>query len=174
MSVLETLAREHALFRKLLHRLEQAIDLNETSARRQIQNTLLVLFPALETHEEIENLVFDPFLMKLHHGRKEFLRKVGRQHTLLHSLKKDVLRALAGSPKDDFDFLKTLVLQLTEILKHHLETEEEYLWPEYLKFLGRSAGRSLGHRAARKVRELELDVEDRERAIEEYLGSQAR
>lgn len=171
MSILQTLAREHGQFRRLIHRLEEAADHDESAARREIQNVLLVLFPALETHEEIEDLVFDPFLLELRRGRKEFLAKVKRQHRLIHSLKKDVLRALEDSSKESFEFLRTLILQLCEVLKHHLGTEEQSLWPEYLKFLGRSVSRSLDHRASKKVRELELDILDRERAIEDYLGS---
>ena len=174
MSVIETLAREHSMFRRLLRRLEQSLEREERVARREVQNTLLVLFPALETHEEIEDVVFDPFVLEMKKGRRGFLGNVKRQHRLLHSLKKDVMRALDDASKVDFDYLRTVILQLSEVLKHHLASEEQTLWPEYLKFLGRSVSRSLDHRAAKKVKELELDIRDREEAIEDYLGSAQR
>jgi len=174
MSVIETLAREHGLFRRLLRRLEQSLEREESVARREVQNTLLVLFPALEAHEEIEDVVFDPFVLEMKKGRRNFLGSVKRQHRLLHALKKDVMRALDGSSTIEFNYLRTVILQLSEVLKHHLESEEQTLWPEYLKFLGRSMSRSLDHRTLRKVQELELDIRDREAAIEDYLGSVKR
>ena len=58
MTVINSLAREHRLFLRLLERLERAMRYGEKTGREEIRGGLLVLLQALERHERIEDAVF--------------------------------------------------------------------------------------------------------------------
>ena len=53
MSILDTLAREHLVFTRLIERLERCARKDDESARRDARDTMLVLLPALDRHAEI-------------------------------------------------------------------------------------------------------------------------
>ena len=174
MSILDTLSKEHQLFRRLLDRLEKSLERPEEEAREELQEILLVLFPALNKHEEIESAVFDPEDYGREAGAKEILDFIERQHQSIGSLREEILQVLQGAERYSYEHLKSLVTLLVVGIRRHLDSEEIRLWPHYLRTVSRSLGHSMGRRAESLVKELERDIQQRELMISDYLRKGAR
>lgn len=131
MIVAELFAKEHALFRALLDKLELDLAQREDRARADVSDALRVLLPSLDLHAEIEDIVFryppdnvvdDP----------KALAEVAAQHHALSALRDEILFALERSAEEHpFVKLRALTESLINDLREHLETEEMRLWPFY-------------------------------------------
>ena len=151
MTLLDTLAREHRLFERLLDRLERAVASPEDDAWEDSLELLLVLLPALERHEEIEREAL---------GEHEDLAPLRRAFRLALACPLGWRRPRAASE------LGPLVARL----RRHFREEEETLWPRAAE-RGRSLSRSAQRGAAARVRELEREMVRRWSEIEDYLGA---
>lgn len=157
MPIIATLIKEHRMFEGLAERLERSLILEETLARSELRDTLLVLVPALERHEELEALAF--------HEPSEALTKTEAQHRLLEQLRGQTFQALQASDAVGFPALKDLVRRLTSALREHFATEEKLLFP---------TARPSSRRAVQaQVERMEKDIQEYWREIEDYLKSPA-
>src|SRR5450631_577816 len=99
MIVAELFAKEHALFRVLLDKLELNLAQRQDRARADVSDALRALLPSLDRHEEIEDIVFrhppdgvdtDP----------EPLAEVAAQHRNISALRDEILFALERSSEE--------------------------------------------------------------------------
>jgi hypothetical protein len=170
VSVLETLAREHRVFEELIVRLERALKYPEGLARAEWKKTFLVLLPALDRHEEIENIVFEDPAYLSKEGARRLLGEVERQHGKISLLRRDVLEALGDSGLPEFPRLGSLISQLARRLRDHFRAEETRLWPHYRSAMSRSLDRSIARRVREKLRELKRDVSVGDATVADYIG----
>lgn len=158
MPIIETLTKEHRLFEGLIDRLERSLSLQEPIARSELRDTLLVLVPALERHEEFEAIAF--------HDPSEALSRVEAQHRLIDQLRAQTLEALQSHDTVPFPALKEQVRKLASALRRHFKTEEQDLFP--------SAKPSSRKAVQLQVERMERDMQEYWQQIADYLGSPAR
>lgn len=170
MTVLTSLAREHRVFEGLARRLELALRFDPERARRELREVLLVLLPALERHESLEEEVFDRREFRATRGAGPLLAENARQHRRLMELKARLQEALEGLESHPFGRLRAAAAELTEGLRAHFLSEERRLWPRYYRAVGRSFDRALERRARRSVAELERGVRRGVELAADYLG----
>ncbi len=168
MSLLATLTQEHRLFARLLGRLERSLQFDEDTARSEVRNTLLVLLPALDRHERLEDLLFGDQGAPALKADKRLLAQVELQHAGIQVLRDQLVDLLRGSTAEPVARLKVLVTDLCARLRAHFLTEETRLWPAYGEG-GRALGRSLEREARRRVGELEDEMRQSWDAIADYL-----
>lgn len=157
MKVLDLLAREHALFRKLLDRLELDLEHPEERARTEIDSALKTLLPALSRHEKIEDMVFSsPPDTPYHDGRP--IDEATQTLNAISALREEILYALEQSEECPFERYKALTTFLVDNLRDHLSTEETRLWPLYRGCLSRSLDHSLSNHLERRVKVLEREL----------------
>lgn len=168
MSLFATLTREHQLFGRLVDRLERAVSYDERTAKSEVRETLLVLFPALERHEELEDLLFAPRGGGRSASADRASARVEVQHRRLKVLKDEALERLAKAEDAGPGELPAVVLPLVKRLREHFRTEETVLWPHY-EGSSRSLTRGLERRAAARVKELESEVRRSQRTIRDFL-----
>jgi hypothetical protein len=157
MSIIAILAREHRLFERLVQQLEDGADLPQPLARARVAEALLVLLPALERHDRIEDLVFGDEAGGSDQDSRRAHDIVDAQHQALRALREEIEVLLRDEADSVFNRLRGLILLLTAKLQWHFKTEEMLLWPRQAA-LGRSVGRSLEREAAKSVAELEAAV----------------
>lgn len=170
MSILKTLAREHRVFSRLIDRIERSIAYDEATARSELRDALLVLFPALDKHEEIEDLVFDHPPRASGGSVKRLLAEVDCQHKTIERLRQDINVALESSSRQSFDYVKSTAQELVQKMRLHFETEEKRLWPCYEHSLRRPTDLWRERIARESVKALERNVELSRMAIADYLG----
>lgn len=158
MPIIDTLTKEHRLFEGLIERLERSLNLEEPLARSELRDTLLVLVPALERHEEFEALAF--------HDPSEVLTRVEAQHRLVDELRVQTLEALQSHDTVPFPLLKELVRKLTSALRRHFKTEEQELFP--------TAKPSSRKAVQLQVERMERDMQEYWQQIADYLGAPSR
>jgi hemerythrin-like domain-containing protein len=167
MSVLDTLAGEHALFRRLIGRLQQALRLDEDSARRQARNVLLVLLPALERHEELEDLVFGrrdgP-----RRGTRQAIVELNKEHWRIALLRSELVEAMEASERVPWERYRGLAQAAAARLREHFELEEQSLWPRYRALARRSRDPGLERRAREQLKRLLRETDRREALASEY------
>jgi hypothetical protein len=130
---------------------------------------LLVLFPAMDRHEEIEAVVFDSEEYASRPGAAALLKETGLQHDSLGALRKDILLILSNPERYSWEHLRSLAGLLIASLRGHFRVEEQKLWPHYQRTLVRSAGRTAERLAREKVAVLERELEKRGVLIQEFL-----
>jgi hemerythrin-like domain-containing protein len=170
MSVLDTLAAEHALFERLLREFKEALRYDPDTARRQLRDTLLVLIPALESHEELEDLIFGRAAEK---GGRHVFSELSREHRRIDLLRRELVDAMRDASECPFDTLKELILQLTARVRQHFLVEELRLWPRYRELVGRSISRSLERRAQDQFKRLVREMERRKQMTADLAGRTA-
>lgn len=168
MSLLATLTQEHALFAQLLGRLERALIYEEDAARSEVRNTLLLLLPALDRHERLEDLLFGDLASPAVKAVKGLLAQAELQRAGIQVLRDEIVDLLRGSGEERVPRLKVLVADLCARLRAHFRMEETRLWPAYPD-AGRSPGRALEREAQRRVEELEAEMRQNWGAISDYL-----
>ena len=168
MSVLDTFAGEHAVFERLIQELQDALRQDEDSARRALRDTLLILIPALESHEKLEDLVFSGAVKK---GAGKAISELNKEHWRIALLRRELLEAMKDSWEFPFDKLSELMLKLVCELRQHFLMEERRLWPRYRELAGRSAGRALERRAQLQLKRLLGEVQRRREALTECGGA---
>ena len=162
MIVAELFAREHALFRGFVDRLELDLSQRREGARDAVSEALRMLLPALDRHSEIEDIVFR-HPPDLEDNASRALTEVDAQHAELAALRDEILSALEQSAEElPFTRLKALTEALIADLRVHLHTEETRLWPFYKGALGRTVEAvvpiDLGKRALALEKELERGI----------------
>lgn len=169
MSVLKSLAEEHRVFRGLIGRIERALDLPEQLMRSEILEALLVLLPALERHEEIEDLAFSEPRYRKSPGAAALLKELEYQHRDVERLRKEIDASLK---LDDLpvEEVRRLASLLAKRLTAHFATEERRLWPHYERTMSRTLDRSIGRRTRGEVRKLAQQTDETRRAVSDYLG----
>ncbi len=154
MTVLNSLAREHRLFLRLLERLERAMRYGEKTGREEIRGGLLVLLQALERHERIEDAVFSRPAFASARAARPLLEEVNAGHRRIENLKSRAEAALAGAEVESLARLGPVILNLAAELRSHFSLEETKLWPLYQHTHGRSLEHSMASRARKEVLEV--------------------
>ena len=171
MSVFYSLTKEHQLLLRLVSRLERGIaDLDERAAGRQTRNILLVLLKALEAHERLEHLVFDPVPKPPSSPTvRQALALVQGQHQLLAAMREEAVALLRDGPCDGCGSLRPLVLRLARLLRRHFEDEERELWPSFNALATRSTLNHLDRLARTQVRAMERELDHYWVEVGDYL-----
>lgn len=156
MKVRDLLAREHAMFRRLLDILEFNLAHPEARARAEMTEALRTLLPALDRHEELEDLVFEA--PPSARDPREALARVAEQHRTIGHLRDEVLYELELSEKCPFERLRSLSRFLIENLRAHLATEETLLWPHFQDVLEKTLDLDLANPLHRRARVLEKQL----------------
>lgn len=171
MSVFTSLAKEHALLLGLVDRLERAAGRRDgREAARETRNILLVLFKALEAHEDLEHAIFDDPPERPSPAAYRALAKVEEQHRALASLREEA-RALLGSLRPGgVETVRELALRLAALLRRHFEAEERDLWPSFIACAGRSTLHRLASRASAQLAAMERDVVRYWAEVETYMS----
>lgn len=160
MSVFKSLGDEHALILSLLGRLERAIaDPDERSAVRETRNSLLVLVKALEAHDHLERLVFDPEPGVPAGAGGAPWASVERQHVALSALREEALSLLQELPREDPATVRGLSRRLARLLRRHFEDEERSLWPSFNATAGRSRLHLLDREARAQVKTMKKEFD---------------
>lgn len=155
MNVRDVLSREHQSFRRTLDALEREADHHESRAKAALAESLRRLLPALDRHEELENLIFDASSSE-DEGRA--LEAVTVQHRAISDLRGEILDALEMADECSFERLRGLTLFLAQSLRVHLDTEEERLWAVCRAILDRPCDLVLAERLRRHARVLEREL----------------
>jgi hemerythrin-like domain-containing protein len=168
VSVLAALTREHALFHRMIDRLERASAWEETAARAEIRQSLLILLPALDKHEEIEDLVFSDPIYVTREGADLIGAELKREQGRVNLIRGEIRRTIevANAPRER---LAAVVSDLVRILREHFRIEEKRLWPHYARSMSRSRDKSASRRVDREVRRLEKEIELNRLAVSDYL-----
>ncbi|HAZ07824.1 MAG TPA: hypothetical protein DCZ01_04700 [Elusimicrobia bacterium] len=159
MRVLDLLTKEHALFRRLLDRLEIDLAHDEERARTELDDGLKTLLPALDRHLDIDDLVFTrPPDAPYDDG--EPLAEIEEEHRAISSLREEILYALELSSEEcTFERLRSLTMLLIDNLEERMQMEETRLWPLYKNALSRSLDRTLSNHLEKRVKVLEKEIE---------------
>ena len=155
MRVFDALLREHNAFRRLAHRLRHAPDHDPDTSREELRSCLLVLLPALERHELLEDEMFG---------------EGNPQHAALDRLKERLRQALNDADSRGTGELADLSKKLARLLVRHFDDEEKLIWPQYKDIVGRTLDGSYAKRAERHADALEREIRLTRELIEEYLG----
>ena len=159
MTVAELFAKEHALFRALLSKLELDLAQAAVRARADVSDALRALLPSLDRHAEIEEIVFRHPPDGVDDDSKA-LAEVAAQHRAIAALRDEILFALERSTEEyPYARLRTLTESLIRDLRVHLETEETRLWPLYQTALKRPVDAVVP-----------IHLEKRAQALEKELG----
>jgi len=158
MGVFASLAREHRIFSRAARRCEKSLSHAEADARRELEEALRVLLPALERHEEVEDLLFDDPAYAAQKDAKRILAMLGAQHDEIAALRAELAALLQDAQRCDFERLKTSVALFVRKLAFHFETEENLLWPSYNALGSRSIRRSLSHEVDERVDAMESEM----------------
>jgi len=159
MSVIDVLMGEHQLFRRLIIQLQKALQLQENAARREARDVLLVLLPALERHEELEDLVFGPEGEEDHSPK--IVSELNKEHWRIALLRADIAEVMKDSDQLLGDQYRIKILELVVKLREHFEMEELRLWPRYRELAHKRLGRALERRALAQLKRLHREVERR-------------
>jgi hemerythrin-like domain-containing protein len=155
MNVREVLSREHRSFRLTLDALEREADQHESRAKSALADSLRLLLPALDRHEELEDLIFEFASME---DGGEALDAVAAQHRGIAELREEILEVLERVDACSFDRLRGLALFLAQSLRVHLNTEESRLWESFRDLLDRPCDAVLAERLRRRARVLEREL----------------
>ncbi len=171
MSVFDSLSQEHALLIKLIGRLERAADgKDERIAARETRNILLVLFKALEAHQNLEHLIYDESPDLPTPAAYKALASVESQHRAVAALREEAAALLSSITPEGGSSIRDLSLRLAGLLRHLIDEEERTLWPSFNAY----AGRSTLHRLSRQAREqyvvMERDVNRYWAEVESYMA----
>lgn len=155
MSVFNALLREHAAFRKLAKRLRRAPDHDPDTARQELRACLLLLLPALDRHESLEDEMFGD---------------ANPQHAALDRIKERLREALSDADLRKTAELSELSKSLARLLVRHFDDEEKLIWPEYKRIMERTLDNSFSKRAERHATQLEQEILLNRKLVDEYLG----
>lgn len=168
MRIFAALAREHGVFKRMIDRMERALSWEETAARAEIREALLVFLPALDRHEEIEDMVFSDPDYAESEGAGKIIAELKREHGRVDRIRDEIHQVveLTECPWDRFE---RVVEELAEKLRRHFSLEERRLWPHYLRAMSRSRDRTAARRVDQAVKKLEEAVEKNRLEVSDYL-----
>jgi hypothetical protein len=171
MTVIESLSKEHALFHKIIARIDATLNLDEAAARLELKRALLVLLPALDRHEAIESRVF---MRPPRGGDAEAARlaaTISGQEKDIRRLHRDILDILRETGEYDFPRLKSLASELCQKLREHFYMEESRLWPHQKESVPAGQGRAVERQAGRNVADLEREISRNWDLVADYVKS---
>lgn len=158
MTIREIFSKEHSLFRELLDKLELDLARPQARARADVVAALRILLPALDRHEEIEDIVYARPADAACDNRK-LLRAIEDQHRDLSVLRDDILFTLERSAQErPFARLSTLTRCMICDLRAHLKMEESLLWPLYRASLNRTTDEVLPIALRKRAEALEQEL----------------
>lgn len=158
MKILGALARNHSSFRVFMNLLSTEFAKGTIEGMVRSRDLLRVFLPALDRHEEIEDIVFQ----KANFPRSSdtsILMRIDEQHEALDHLRQEALALLESIDSRHALAAFSRLPELISSLRHHLETEEEALWPLYRERIDPRCDENLFRL-----------VESRVLALEERLG----
>ena len=141
---------------------------DETTARREARNALLILLSALDKHEKVEDAVFGDPCFASGEDAARIVDQVESQHQRILALRLECLEAIAASDAAPIQRLEFLERRIADSLRTHFQNEEERLWPRY-ENVGRSCDALIRRRLARSVKAVESHIAATSAAISEYL-----
>ncbi len=171
MTILDILSKEHALFHKIIARIDAATSRDEPTARLEIERALLVLLPALARHEAIEMEVFKRPSRAEGPETAKIAATIASQHKEILALHRDILEILRLGGKYDFSRLKSLTAELCQKLRGHFYMEESRLWPRRRAALPAARRRAVGQRAGQNVADLEREISRNWDLVSDYVKS---
>jgi hemerythrin superfamily protein len=139
----DLLKKQHREVEKLF---AKALKTNDVRARR---GTMDEIARQLETHMSIEEKVFYPAVKEI--GTKKGVEMVGEAYEEHHVVKLVLKELPQIDPKADSFEAKMTVLK--ELVEHHVEEEEEEMFPMAERKLGRERSRELAEEMAARVGE---------------------
>lgn len=136
IDALTLLKKDHDLAKDLMARVDKEKDVDErTSMFEQ-------LIDALTIHERIEEEIFYPALQRLPNAREDVLESFEEHH-----LVDQIITGLDNTAIDSETWPAKFTV-LKENVEHHIQDEEEKLFPKADKLLGREKLGELGARMA--------------------------
>ena len=136
VDALTLLKKDHDLVKDLMQRVEKEKDVEErTSMFEQLIDELTI-------HERIEEEIFYPALQKLPKAKEDVLESFEEHH-----LVDQIVTGLDNTPLDAETWPAKFTV-LRENVEHHIQDEEEKLFPKAEKLLGREKLGELGAKMA--------------------------
>lgn len=157
IDALTLLKKDHDLAKDLMTRVEKEKDVDErTSMFEQ-------LIDALTIHERIEEEIFYPALQKLPNAKEDVLESFEEHH-----LVDQIITGLDNTAIDSETWPAKFTV-LKENVEHHIQDEEEKLFPKAEKLLGKAKLGELGAKMAdlKEAEEQALAEELDEEEVEE-------
>lgn len=148
MDAIDLLARQHDEIEELFERIENAENPEERAS------TFAELADAFMIHSQIEEEIFYPTVFE--EKTEEELRQAVEEHLQAKRIIADMLEM---SPDDEQWAAKCQVLQ--EDIEHHVEEEEDELFPMVRRLFTRKRMSDLGSRMLERFEELEAEEEPR-------------
>ena len=155
MNAVELLKQDHQLVKQLLEKLTSTTE----RAVKTRQDLLARIHMELAIHTDIEEQIFYPAYQQA--GGKEetvMTAEAKEEHRAVDSL---VLPDLMKTDPTSLSFTGRAKV-LKELLEHHIEEEEEDMFPKATELLG-----------AQKLEELGALMEERKRSLKQSLARQA-
>jgi hemerythrin-like domain-containing protein len=168
MRVIAALAQEHAVFVRMIGRIERTLTWSEDAARTEIAESLLVLLPALDRHEQIEDSVFADPAYASSEGAARIRAELAREHGRVDLMRVEIRRMIEGA-ECPWERFKNQISELARKLRLHFATEEKKLWPHYTRTMSRSRDRSAAWKVSREVARLEEEIERNRLSVSDYL-----
>lgn len=120
------LTADHQKVSRLFEQYQSALDDDHTSEQQALAEQIC---RALEIHTEIEEEIFYPAV-----AREDALKALVDEALTEHGEVKEAIRQLKGMQADDAEFA-ALMLQMMEDVEHHVDEEENVMFPEVEKRL---------------------------------------
>ncbi len=137
---------EHRALERIIERLEIAAGIDGIGAWGRIWAVLAILLPMLENHEELEVFLIEKESYLREPGAAAILDEIEAQHLRLKKIMEQI-RILPIQPgQGPLARLRRWSRELAALLRLHFKTEEDRLWPHYIRTMSRSLGRSMGRR----------------------------
>ncbi|AYF86760.1 hemerythrin domain-containing protein [Pseudomonas sp. JS3066] len=152
MNAITLLKQDHAVVRQLLEKLSATTE-RGVKTRMELLNRIS---GELAVHTEIEERIFYPAYVKA--GGKEeqkMFYEAMEEHRTVDSL---VLPDLLKTPADSVQFSGRIKV-LKELLEHHLQEEEQDMFPNAAKLLKKSELEELGKHMENRKRELKQSLD---------------
>ena len=150
MNALKLLEAQHREVEDLFEKFESAGE----NARKTKERLCAQIADALAIHAEIEEKIFYPESNEAVDDVEDLLREAVEEHLSV----KRVLADLLGSGVDDEQFDARMKV-LKEQIEHHVEEEEEELFPKVRKALDEETLEDMGSRMETMAEELESQGE---------------
>ena len=144
MNLFGEVKAEHHALERMIERLGLAARIDGIGAWGRIWAVLALLLPVLENHEELETFLIEKESYLKEPGAAAILDEIEEQHLHLKKLMEQI-RSLPIQPaQGPLSRLRRWSEELAALLRLHFKTEEDRLWPHYIRTMSRSLGRSMG------------------------------
>lgn len=134
MDVFKLLKQDHKELKNILKKLEKTTEKSQKARAQGFKQ----LIRELSVHAEVEEKLFYPRLRE-----EEKLRETANEAYEEHHLAKVLLKELSETSPDDERWAAKISV-LKEITEHHIEEEEEEMFPKAARVLGKEVSNELG------------------------------